>query len=95
MSLNKLQRHLDIKKIIMVSNAVPHSDLYFKEEPCFIEDQTPLCESLDVATEHKVTHWVFGTYDKPVDTYIDNINYVNNSKTNQSPYWAKRLTLLI
>lgn len=94
-SLNKLQRHLDIKKIIMVTNAVPHSDLYFKENPGFVENQTPLCDTLECDTENKVTHWVFGTYDKPVDTYIDNINYVNNPKANQSPYWAKRLTLLI
>lgn len=92
-AISKLQRHLDVKKIIVVTNAVPHPDLYFKENPGFVEDQTPLRNVLDADTEHKITHWVFGTYDKPVDTCINNVNYINNSKPNQSPYWAKRITL--
>lgn len=94
-AISKLQRHLDVKKVIVVTNAVPHTDLYFKENPGFTENQTPLREVLAADTEQKITHWVFGTYDKPVDTYIDNINYINNSKTNQTPYWAKRITISI
>lgn len=94
-SITKLQRHLDVKKIIVVSNAVPHADLYFKENPGYIEDQTPLCDVLAADTEHKVSHWLFGTYDKPVDAYIDNINYMNNPRPVNAPYWPKRLTVLI
>lgn len=94
-AINKLQRHLDVKKIVLVTNAVPHADLYFKENPGYIEDQTPLCDILDADTEKKVSHWVFGTYDKQVDTYLDNINYINNPRTVDAPYWAKRLTILI
>lgn len=94
-SISKLQRHLDVKKIIVVTNAVPRSDLYFKENPDYIEDQTPLCDTLHSDTEHKVTHWVFGTYEKVVDTTLDNINYVNNPKPSKSPYWAKRITLSV
>lgn len=94
-AVSKLQRHLDIKKIIVVTSAVPRDDLYFKETPEHIKNQTPLCDILNSDTEHKVSHWVFGTYDKPVDTHIDNINYINNSKYNQSPYWAKRITLSV
>lgn len=94
-SITKLQRHLDVKKIIVVSNAVPHADLYFKENPGYIEDQTPLCDVLDADTEKKVSHWVFGTYDKPVDSFIENVNYMNNPRPAKAPYWPKRITILI
>jgi hypothetical protein len=94
-SVSKLQRHLDVKRIIVVSNAVPHADLYFKENPGYIEDQTPLCDVLDADTEKKVSHWVFGTYDKPVDAFIDYVNYMNNPRPENAPYWPKRLTILI
>jgi len=94
-SVEKLQKHLDIKKIIVVTNAVPHPDLYFKETPEVTEAQIPLYEALRSDTEHKVSHWVFGTYDKIVDTKIDNINYVNNPRPYNQPYWAKRITLTV
>ena len=94
-AIGKLQRHLDIKKIVLVTNAVPKSDLYFKENPGYIEDQTPLCDVLDADTENKVSHWVFGTYDKQVDTYFDSINYINNPRSASPPYWPKRLTISV
>lgn len=94
-SLSKLQRHLDVKKIVVVTNAVPHPDLYFKEKNVAIEIQTPLNECLSADTEHKVSNWVFGNYTKQVDTYINNVNYMNNPYTANSPYWPKRLTIMI
>ena len=94
-TLERLQRHLDVKKIIVVSNAVPKEDLYFGEEPMVVYDQIPLCDALTLDTEHKVTHWVFGTYDKLVDTEINNIQYLNNPYSRKSPYWAKRLNISI
>ena len=94
-SLSKLQRHLDVKKIIIVSGAVPHPDLYFKENPDYIEDQVPLSDVLDIDTEKKTVTWVFGTYDKLVDTTIDGINYINNPRPSKTPYWAKRLTISV
>lgn len=94
-SLDKLQRHLDVKKIIVVTSAVPRSELYFGEIPKSEEDQIPICETLEADTENKVSHWVFGTYNKTVDTTIGNVNYVNNPYTKLSPYWAKRISILI
>lgn len=93
-SIHKLQRHLDIKKIIVVTSAVPHDDLYFKEKPIISDDQTPLVTALSTDTEKKVTHWVFGSYDKIVDTEIENIRYVNNPRVS-SIYYAKRLTISV
>jgi hypothetical protein len=94
-SIQKLQKHLDIKKIVVVTNAVPNEDLYFKEVPVITESQTPLHVVLEADTEHKVSHWVFGTYDKIVDSYSNNVNYINNPRPNKQPYWAKRITLLV
>lgn len=94
-SIGKLQKHLDVKKIIVMTSGVPSEELYFGETPEIVEDQIPLCAVLGSDTEHKVTHWVFGTYDKTADTYLNNINYVNNPYIKGSPYWAKRLTLSV
>jgi hypothetical protein len=92
-SLEKLQRHLDVKKIMIVTNAVPHRNLYFNEEPEFLETTLPLVASLVSDTESKVSNWVFGTYEKIVDTTINNINYSNNPYLKRNPYWAKRVSV--
>jgi hypothetical protein len=93
--LGKLQRHLDVKKIIVITNAVPKEDLYFGEEPTIVYDQIPLTNTLHVDTEHKVKHWVFGTYTKSVDTVLNDIRYLNNPYLGKNPYWPNRLTVSI
>lgn len=94
-SLGKLQKHLDVRKIILITSAVPREDLYFGEVPDNVVDQIPLVNILEADTEKKVSHWVFGTYNKPVDLDIDNITYVNNSKNQYGPYYAKRLAISV
>ena len=93
--LGKLQKHLDVKKVVVITSAVPKEELYFGEVPANVVDQIPLYNILESDTEKKVSHWIFGTYDKPVDTTIDNINYISNSKNQYGPYHAKRLTISI
>lgn len=90
-TLEKLQLHLDIKSIIVVSNCVPCKELYFKE----IDDNDEMYPGyvLYKDTELKVKYWVYGTYDKIVDTVIDSINYVNNGKFDRDPYYPKRIEL--
>lgn len=94
-SLGKLQKHLDVRKIVVITSAVPKEELYFGEIPDNVVEQIPLYNILEDDTEKKVSHWVFGTYDKPVDLHIDNINYINNAKNQYGPYHAKRLTVSI
>jgi hypothetical protein len=93
--LSKLQKHLDVKKVVVITSAVPKEELYFGEVPENVVDQIPLYNILESDTEKKVSHWIFGTYDKPVDTTIDNINYISNSKNQYGPYHAKRLSVSI
>jgi hypothetical protein len=92
-SIDKLQRHLDVRKIIVVSNSVPGPELYFGQEPKHADSQIPINIALEADTEHKVSIWVFGTYDKTVDVTINNINYVNNSYYKRRPYWSKRIEI--
>lgn len=92
-SLKRLQLHLDVKKIIVVTHCVPSSDLFFKENPVEIEDQIPLVQVLGNDTEHKVCNWIYGSYNKNVDTTINDINYINNSCYNKNPYWPKRINV--
>jgi hypothetical protein len=90
-SIDRLQRHLDVRKILLVTNSVPGPELYFGQEPKHAECQIPINIALEADTENKVSHWTFGTYDKTVDVTLNNINYVNNSYYKRKPYWAKRI----
>lgn len=92
-SIEKLQKHLDVKKIILVTNSIPGESMYFGEIPEHVRQQLPLDLTLFTDTEHKVSHWAFGAHGKIVDTVKNNINYVNNPKLNRNPYWAKRLDI--
>jgi hypothetical protein len=94
-SLKKLQRYPDIKKIVIVTSAVPREDLYFGEKPDNIIDNMPLVNILVEDTEKKVVTWVFGTYKKPVDVFLDRVNYISNPKTQDLPYHSKRIKISI
>jgi hypothetical protein len=90
-TIERLQKHLDVKNIIVVSNSVPDEKLYFGEAPSFVNGHLPLKIALEADTEHKINHWVYGTYKKVVDTNLNGINYINNACYDKSPYWAKRI----
>jgi len=94
-SLEKLQLHLDVKKIIVVTHCTPAPELFFGEIPTNLDDQIPLTQVLGHDSEQKVSHWVYGSYDKNVDTTIHDINYINNSNYGRSPYWPKRIDIKV
>ena len=93
-SLEKLQLHNDVKKIVILSSCVPFRELYYGE--CDLNDEEIYPGYvLYKDTEHKVTKWVYGTYNKLVDTTLNNINYLNNTKFDRNPYYAKRIEISI
>lgn len=94
-SIEKLQTHLDVKKIVVVSSAVPHPNLYFGQVPEIVQAQVPMNICLVTDTQHKVSHWVYGTHDKNVDAEINNITYINNASYQQQNYWAKRFEVML
>ena len=92
--IKKLQLHGDVKEIIVLSNSVPNKSLYFGETTETVDELCPtMCLSVD--TEKKVKYWLFGTYDKKVDTEIHGINFVSNPYIKNEPYWAKRIEIKI
>lgn len=94
-TVGRLQKHLDVKKIVMVTNSVPGAELYFGEHTDIIADQLPPNLALGSDTERKVSHWLYGTYTKGVDTSIKDINYVNHGCFGKSPYWPQRVEVEI
>lgn len=89
-TIERLQLHVDVRKIVVMSNCVPSNKLYFGEDVGMLSSITlDNIESSD--TEHKISHWVFATHGKIVDTTFNSINYVNNPKHDRNPYHAKRI----
>lgn len=91
-TVEKLQLHVDVKKIVMISHSVPDKELYYGEVP-ELTDDIGLTLALTNDTESKITHWVFGSYKKSVDAIKSGIHYINNSSHRKSPYWAKRFEI--
>jgi hypothetical protein len=92
-TIGRLQLHLDVKKIVLVTNSVPGPELFFGEVPQGVDDLVTPQHTLIHDSEKKVTHWIYGSYGKEVDTVINDINYINNSCHSRSPYWAKRIEI--
>jgi hypothetical protein len=92
-TIERLQLHVDVKKIVVISNSVPLDSLFFGEK--IGEQELQPGQILHKDTEAKITHWVYGSYNKIVDTVIDNINYICNSKSDRNPYYAKRIEVII
>ena len=68
--ITKFQRHGDIKKIMLVTNAVPNHNCYFGEAPEYQGTQIPLDTVLNADTECKVSYWVYGSYPKKVQATL-------------------------
>lgn len=90
-TLEKLQLHVDVKKIVIISSSIPSPSFYFGESSS--KDEMYPVNALPTDTEGKVCHWFFGTYNKMVDMNLNNINYINNPKLGREPYYAKRIEI--
>jgi len=91
-TIEKLQLHVDVKKIVVVSNSIPDDSLYLGDGPKLGDDVSPTY-GLNKDTEHKIKTWVFGTYDKEINVTVNNINYLNNPCYDKKPYYPKRIEI--
>jgi len=94
-SIQKLQKHLDVKHILLLTNAVPKLDLYYKEN---LPDEDDIWLEICLAhdTERKIKVWCYGTSHITTDTILGehSINFVNNSFYQKiRPYWPKRINI--
>ncbi len=92
-TIERLQLHVDVKKIIIMSSSVPAKELYYGEDTS--TDDLFATNIINTDTEHKIVTWVFGSIDKMVDTVLNGINYINNPKFSKEPYYAKRIEIHI
>jgi len=92
-SIEKLQKHNDVTKILLMTNSVPSKELYFGEVPKIVKyrPELALTHMLDLDSEAKISHWAYGTYEKSVDTNINGVHYITNPSFDKNPYWAKRI----
>lgn len=94
-TVEKLQLHLDVKKILIASSSVPQKRLFFGQEPEFIEMMPDFSSCTQFDTERKISHWVFGSYENAVDIILNDINYSSNGRFDSKNYWAKRVTIKV
>jgi len=92
-SITKLQKHGDVKDMIVVSNSVPNEDFFFGQVPRNFETTLGLDVCLKNDTEEKVRYWTFGNTETKVNVTKDNITYLNNPCTKGIPYWPVRIEL--
>lgn len=104
-SVQKLQKHKDVRAIVMVTHTVPtpllvNHDLELENHYRFnTTGNEHLQIALDQDTESKIKVWCFGHYHRNVDRGIDGIRYVNNCRGrgntpwSQSVYYPKRITV--
>jgi hypothetical protein len=92
-SIVKLQTHLDVKRILLISACVPGRGLYFGKVPEHVDDHIYPDVCLQSDTEMKVTHWAFGSVDTVTDTVQYNVSYMNNPYIRGIPYWPKRINI--
>lgn len=104
-SVKKLQKHSDVKRIVIVTHTVPAMDLISHDVS--ITDtyefnkmgNSHMSMVLDEDTENKIDTWCFGHYHNSVDRNIDGVRYVNNCKGRQedgewkSTYYPKRISI--
>ena len=104
-AVKKLQTHLDVKKIIMVTHTVP--------DPVLISHDLSLANSwkfntmgnrymrqvFDVDTERKIHTWCFGHYHNSVDQNRNGIRYLShgrgrgNTPYGQHVYYPRRVVI--
>ena len=104
-TVEKLQRHQDVRRIVIVTHTVPRPEIVahdlqlrgsYKHN---LMGSTLLHRCLDLDTEQKISTWCFGHYHGMIDQTIDKVRYVNNCRGRgntdfrQMVYYPKRITI--
>lgn len=94
-SVAKLQTHLDVKQIMVMTACIPRKELYFGKVPDHVDDHLYPDYCFQSDTEMKITHWVYGGSDTMTETVYNSVTYLNNPYKKKGPYWPKRVNLEI
>lgn len=105
-TIRRLQKHPDVKSIIIVSHTVPTPEL--TDHDTDLVDQLRyncvgnphLLRSLEHDTANKVSMWCFGHYHRAMDREINSIQFISNPRGRintpwcQNPYFARRIEVI-
>lgn len=90
-TVRMLQQNHDVKKIVIISNSPPGSNLVFNND--HFSDSNDLSTALILDIFRKVSHWLYGNTDINVDIVNNGIRYTNNVMYDQRPYYPKRIDI--
>lgn len=106
-SIKRLQRHADVKTIIVCSHTVPlpclisHDTVLGASPALSIMGNSTMIESVKHDTEGKVKFWLFGHYHGQVDREIGGIRFICNGRgrledaNRRKPYYPRRLEFTV
>jgi hypothetical protein len=96
-SVARLQAHMDVQKIIMVTHTVPESELITHDIDLEgtarfnTMGNADMCQALLADHGHKIHTWCFGHYHGSVDQYRNGIRFVNNCRGRQGTQWLQHV----
>lgn len=105
-TISRLQRHPDVRSIVVISHTVPDAELTNHDADlasqlrynCVGNPHLIRCREHDTA--NKIIMWCFGHYHRVIDREIDGVQFVSNPRGRantpwcQSPYYARRLEII-
>lgn len=92
-SIRKLQKHVDVKHIIVVSGSVPSVDLNFNSADALNIAELTLMLNHD--DKNKVKTWLYSGHSGVVDINKFDVRYVSNPYTRDQFWWPRRIELQI
>ena len=94
-SVERLQKHQDVKKIVLVTHTVPMVSLIAHDLE-LAENYRMNCtgnshifKTLSMDTEDKIAAWCFGHYHNDIDVVASDIRFVNNCRGRGGTPWSK------
>lgn len=96
-SVKRLQTHIDVQKIIMVTHTVPcaeliNHDIHLIDTLRFnTMGNSMMLDCLHTDLEKKIDTWCFGHYHGAVDQTRNGIRFVNNCRGKNNTNWSKHV----
>jgi hypothetical protein len=91
-SIQRLQRHVDVKRIVIITSSIPNAELGFHTKQNLPDHVGPsICLNAD--TENKVKTWLYGGYEHSADVERFGIRYINNPYRRDHVYWPRRFEI--
>jgi hypothetical protein len=94
-SVKKLQTHMEVGAIVIISHTVP-APWIIAHDPDLAGTwrfngmgNSYITGAINEDTEHKIHTWCFGHYHKPVDQYLGGIRYVCNPRGRGNTPWKQ------